>query len=826
MLANFVLWREDGTRHCALLPGDLADAVRKRLSLYVLRSKVTLRDASADTVRIGVGGPGARRCSAPRSTSPPRTSASRARTGRRFSVCPDPAIASWHARTAPGRSATRLLAHAAAAPFAVWQWLTIRAGVPVVTTATQDLFVAQIRESRPAGRRRFQEGLLHRPGDHRADAIPRSPQGAAVRVPCPGRRRRGRRASVQQRLPGQPCGTVVNAAPAPDGGSRPHRGAAARGRGIRRRQARRRRRPNARTRCRCPMRCRRRPRTPGGAPTCAERHRPSMCLALVALDAHPRFRSSSPPIATSITRGPRRPRAGGTKAGSAGAISTAGGTWLGVTRAGRFAFVTNVREPGRKDVRRRRRAEPSSRKRSPHAAAACATVRARAGGGRRVQRLQPDRGRGAAPRAGGRIARTRAVALGAGVHGLSNAALDTAWPKVTRTPRRGPRVVRGGSDDAEALLAHPRRPDAGRRRRAAARPACRSNGSGSSPRRSSSATASATARAARRSCGSIGPAARASSSARSIPLGRATGTVDLRFALDGSTAGDRFSADSRRARCARPVAHAQAAAPAHRQRQLVAAMPERQPGEDRNAEPRPRLRDHRRLVVAVVVARELVAVERRRAARPSGAPARRRSAAGRASARSGTDARWSPRETGCRRRRAAGAACPTRCATSARLPPHSMPSPSKSGPSSAHDTSCRSASSSAKQCSTRERRDLRRAEIVGGHRPGERLHSGMRQCRQLEGREVAVADPALACRGERAIVERVEEARPAVSAAHGHREIDIGCGRHAQHRGAALVVGAGEALEARRASTESTTTRCPIDSRRATARSIDAGSMT
>ena len=44
----------------------------------------------------------------------------------------------------------------------------------------------------------------------------------------------------------------------------------------------------------------------------------------------------------------------------------------------------------------------------------------------------------------------------------------------------------------------------------------------------------------------------------------------------------------------------------------------------------------------------------------------------------------------------------------------------------------------------RERRRRRRAEIVCGHRAGERRHPGVRQRRELERREVAVAEPALA----------------------------------------------------------------------------------
>ena len=115
---------------------------------------------------------------------------------------------------------------------------------------------------------------------------------------------------------------------------------------------------------------------------------------------------------------------------------------------------------------------------------------------------------------------------------------------------------------------------------------------------------------------------------------------------------------------------------------------------------------------------------------------------------------------------------PARCATMARLPPHSVPSPAKSGPSSAHSTVVRVAAEQAPAMVERERRRRRGAEIVGGHRPGERRHSGVRQRGELEGREIAVAEPALpGVAASAAEIEAVEQARPAIAAAHGDGEL-------------------------------------------------------
>jgi folate-binding Fe-S cluster repair protein YgfZ len=54
-------WRDPAAseRFLILLPGDLAQAVAKRLSMYVLRSKVKIADASEEMSRIGMGGPDA-----------------------------------------------------------------------------------------------------------------------------------------------------------------------------------------------------------------------------------------------------------------------------------------------------------------------------------------------------------------------------------------------------------------------------------------------------------------------------------------------------------------------------------------------------------------------------------------------------------------------------------------------------------------------------------------------------------------------------------------------------------------------------------------------
>ena len=57
MLVNFILLRTEATTFELLLPVSMIAAVLKRLTMFVLRSKLTIEDTSGESVRIGVGGP-------------------------------------------------------------------------------------------------------------------------------------------------------------------------------------------------------------------------------------------------------------------------------------------------------------------------------------------------------------------------------------------------------------------------------------------------------------------------------------------------------------------------------------------------------------------------------------------------------------------------------------------------------------------------------------------------------------------------------------------------------------------------------------------------
>lgn len=172
-----------------------------------------------------------------------------------------------------------------------------------------------------------------------------------------------------------------------------------------------------------------------------------MCLILIAWQAHPRY-----PVVIAANRDEffARPTEAARFWGDApeilaGRDLTAGGTWMGVTRRGRFAALTNYREPGRN------RAEAPSRGAlvrdflagTMPAEAYLASLEEKADVyngfnlvcGTLDEGLWHFSNRDAA----------RANRLPPGIFGLSNHLLDTPWPK----------VAQGKSDLAMALAALP-----------------------------------------------------------------------------------------------------------------------------------------------------------------------------------------------------------------------------------------------------------------------------------------------------------------------------------------------------------------------------------
>ena len=220
MLANFLLWQDARGDYLAQLPAELREGVQKRLGMFVLRSKVKVRDAGDEWVRMGIAGSGAEDLLQQHLGSLPEgpmavTHAAHASIvrlpGGRFQIIalPEHAAALWDAlkqgSTPVGTS--------------VWQWLGIRAGIPTIGAATQEQFIPQMVNYELIGGVSFKKGCY--PG-----------QEIVARTQYLGKLKRrmylahivaqaGPTAGDElysQDMEGQASGMIVNAEPSPDGG--------------------------------------------------------------------------------------------------------------------------------------------------------------------------------------------------------------------------------------------------------------------------------------------------------------------------------------------------------------------------------------------------------------------------------------------------------------------------------------------------------------------------------------------------------------------------------------------------------------------------------
>ena len=206
LLATFVLFQRD-REYLALLPAGIAPAIAKRLAMFVLRSKVKIRDASAEFDRLGlVGAGGAAAVEALGAHADILVKALAPEAWVVVAPSNDARMAAWRASFEP-------------APRDAWDLALIRAGIPTVVAATQDAFVPQMANFELVGGVSFKKGCY--PGQ---EIVARTQYRGILkrrmaiahvdgdRIPVPGE-------SVYSKAFGeQSAGTVVNAAPAPGGG--------------------------------------------------------------------------------------------------------------------------------------------------------------------------------------------------------------------------------------------------------------------------------------------------------------------------------------------------------------------------------------------------------------------------------------------------------------------------------------------------------------------------------------------------------------------------------------------------------------------------------
>ena len=228
LLALLLIWRE-GDDFLLMLPRGILPLILKKLSMYVLRSKVKLSDATAEKVLVGYSAQTAE-SPAPSPGIPIRITLGEAAAGlprfgiadvdsgrairlddRRWLLALDPAAAGDRWRQLAG--AARPVGTAA------WHWLEIAAGQPSVVAATQEAFVPQMlnMELPAVAGVSFSKGCY--PGQ---EIVARTQYLGKIK------RRTYRARMVAETAPGthvyapetgdQHCGAVVGVAPSPAGG--------------------------------------------------------------------------------------------------------------------------------------------------------------------------------------------------------------------------------------------------------------------------------------------------------------------------------------------------------------------------------------------------------------------------------------------------------------------------------------------------------------------------------------------------------------------------------------------------------------------------------
>jgi len=160
LLATFHQWR-DGEAVMLQLPSELLAPVMKRLSMFVLRSKARLTDASAIHATWALLGPGAAATLRAAGFDVPDTPWSSAESGgvriSRMPAAPDVeerfllTLAS-DARALPDRLPAKQGTSAA------WWWSEVAAAVPTVFASTQEKFVPQMINFEVLGGVNFKKG--------------------------------------------------------------------------------------------------------------------------------------------------------------------------------------------------------------------------------------------------------------------------------------------------------------------------------------------------------------------------------------------------------------------------------------------------------------------------------------------------------------------------------------------------------------------------------------------------------------------------------------------------------------------------------------------
>lgn len=221
LLATFRVFRDD-EGYLLSMPRQMLEGVAKRLQMFIMRSAVTLTDASDQSIRLGVSGPAATTELSALISSLPAAIDEVVRSGE-YTVVQIPGVQPRYEVHGPIAAMQKLWGtlNVRAAPVGTttWQLLDILAGLPGITPETVDTFVPQMVNYQLIGGVSFKKGCY-------------TGQEVVARMQYLGKLKRqmylARIKSDDVPQPGndlyspadkeQSAGKIVSAAPHPDGG--------------------------------------------------------------------------------------------------------------------------------------------------------------------------------------------------------------------------------------------------------------------------------------------------------------------------------------------------------------------------------------------------------------------------------------------------------------------------------------------------------------------------------------------------------------------------------------------------------------------------------
>ncbi len=209
LIASFLIWRE-GPDYLLQLSADILPGILKKLSMFVLRSKVKLADVSGERTLIGVVGCQTGPAEPMRTASFQGGTAIRLDARRCIIAVPTGEVANI---------ADKLGELVTPGQLSDWHLAEIAAGIPRIVAATQEAFVPQMvnYEVAAVGGVSFKKGCY--PGQevvartHYLGKVKRRMYRASLDLPFPPGT-----AVYTSETGDQHCGAVVLAAPAPAGG--------------------------------------------------------------------------------------------------------------------------------------------------------------------------------------------------------------------------------------------------------------------------------------------------------------------------------------------------------------------------------------------------------------------------------------------------------------------------------------------------------------------------------------------------------------------------------------------------------------------------------